>query len=310
MRPLPASSPACEAREAHSGETRLETGNLETGNLETGNLETGTREAGPLGTLPLSVFIITRNEVDRLGRVIEAARSLSDEIIVVDSGSTDGTQALATSLGARVIHNDWPGYGPQKRFAEEHCTRPWLLNLDADEWMPPSLCTEIRALFVAGEPAADAYEIKIAEVFPGEDAPHPFAYALPPVRLYRRDKGRYSPSIVHDRVDLVPDAKVARLRGLVHHFSVRSIGDQIDKLNTYADQQVQDLVARGKHIPTFRIFFEFPLQFLKAYIIRRHALRGVYGFITAMNFAFYRFLRVAKDYERRRIAQKHRRDAP
>ncbi len=255
-----------------------------------------------LELLPLSVFIIARDEIDRIGRVIEAARELSDEIIVVDSGSSDGTQALASALGARVIHNDWPGYGPQKRFAEAQCTRPWLLNLDADEWMPPELRAEIRALFAGGGPAADAYELRIAEVFPGEDAPHPLAYALPPVRLYARDKGRYASSIVHDRVELVPGARVARLRGIVHHCSVRSIGDQIIKLNAYADQQVQDLAGRGKSLATARIFVEFPFAFLKAYILRRHALRGVYGFITAMNFAFYRFLRVAKDYERRHLA--------
>jgi len=263
-----------------------------------------------LELLPLSVFIIARNEADRIGPVIEAAFDLTDDVLVVDSGSTDGTQALATSLGARVIHNDWPGYGPQKRFAEDNCERAWLLNLDADEWMPPELRTEIRALFSGTGPEADAYEIRIAEVFPGEDAPHPFAYALPPVRLYAKAKGRYSASPVHDRVDMTPGARVARLKGIVHHFSVRSIGDQIMKLNAYADQQVQDLEARGKHIPTWRIFVEFPAAFLKAYIIRRHALRGVYGFITAMNFAFYRFLRVAKDYERRRLAAKARKSTP
>lgn len=261
-------------------------------------------------SLPLSVFIIACNEADRIGPVIEAARTLTDDVLVIDSGSSDGTQALAQSLGARVIHNDWPGYGPQKRFAEDNCRHAWLLNLDADEWMPPELRSEIRALFASGAPPADAYEIRIAEVFPGEDAPHPLAYALPPVRLYARTKGRYSSSIVHDRVDMVPGAKILRLKGIVHHFSVRSIGDQIQKLNAYADQQVKDLEARGKHVPTWRIFFEFPLAFLKAYFIRRHALRGVYGFITAMNFAFYRFLRVAKDYERRRLALKQGQKKP
>lgn len=263
-----------------------------------------------MDSLPLSVFIIARNEADRIGPVIEAARAVSDEIVVIDSGSTDTTPALATALGARVIHNDWPGYGPQKRFAEDQCTRPWLLNLDADEVMPPELIAEIRALFAGGQPAADAYEIRIAEVFPGEDAPHPLAYALPPVRLYRRDKGRYSASPVHDRVDLEPGARVVRLKGIVHHFSVRSIGDQIDKLNAYADQQVADLAARGKRIPTWRLFFEFPAAFLKAYVMRRHALRGTYGFITAMNFAFYRFLRLAKHYERRRLDEKRARPKP
>ncbi len=256
-----------------------------------------------LAVPPLSIFLITKNEADRLPRTLAAVRALSDDIVVVDSGSTDGTPALAQSLGARVLHRDWEGYGPQKRFAEEQCLHPWLLNLDADEWVPPHLAAEIRALFAAGEPAADAYEIRIAEVFPGEAAPHRLAYALPPVRLYRRDKGRYSASPVHDRVDLASGARVARLKGIVHHFSVRSIGDQIDKLNAYADQQVADLAARGKSIPLWRLFVEFPAAFFKAYVLRRHFVRGAYGFITAMNFAFFRWLRVAKDYERRSLAK-------
>lgn len=256
--------------------------------------------------LPLSIFVITRNEADRLPRTLEAVRALSDDIVVVDSGSTDNTVAIAERLGARVLHRDWEGYGPQKRFAEEQCREAWLLNLDADEWVPPHLADEIRALFAGIGPRADAYEIRIAEVFPGETAPHPLAYALPPVRLYRRDRGRYSASPVHDRVDLAPGATVERLKGIVHHFSVRSIGDQIAKLNAYADQQVDDLAARGKSIPTWRLFVEFPAAFFKAYFLRRHFIRGSYGFITAMNFAFFRWLRVAKEYERRTLARRGR----
>lgn len=249
------------------------------------------------GAQDLSIFIITRNEADRLPRTLAAVRGLSDDVVVVDSGSTDDTCALAAAAGARVIHNDWPGYGPQKRFAEEQCRHRWLLNIDADEVIPAALAGEIRA--AVEFPAADAYEIRIAEIFPGERRPHSLAYALAPVRLYRRDIGRYSASPVHDRVDLAPGARVARLAGVIHHFSVRSIGDQISKLNAYTDQQVNDLLARGKHVPVWRLFVEFPASFLKAYFGRRHLLRGTYGFITAMNFAFYRWLRVAKDVERR-----------
>lgn len=253
--------------------------------------------------LPLSIFIITRNEADRVGRTIEAVRDLSDDIVVVDSGSTDDTSAIAASLGARVIHNDWPGYGPQKRFAEEQCRHDWLLNIDADEWVPPALADNIRALFAQGEPRADAYAIRIAEVFPGEEAPHRWAYTLAPVRLYRRDKGRYASSTVHDRVQLAPGARVETLRGTIHHFSVRSLGDQLAKLNSYTDALAHDLDKRGVTVPTLRLFVEFPASFLKAYIGRRHIVRGVYGFMTAMNFAFFRYLRVAKHVERRRVAR-------
>lgn len=248
---------------------------------------------------PLSIFIIAQNEADRIGRTIEAARGLSDDILVIDSGSSDGTQALAESLGARVIFNPWPGYGQQKRFAEDQCRHDWLLNLDADEVLPPDLTAEIAALFAQGEPSADAYKIRIAEIFPGEPAPHRFAYALAPVRLYRKSKGRYSPSPVHDRVDLQPGARVGKLKGTVHHFSVRSLGEQMEKLNAYSDAQADDLDQRGETLSVFRLVAEFPANFLKAYIGRRHALRGIYGFMTAMNYAFYRYLRVAKHWERR-----------
>ncbi|GBU19240.1 MULTISPECIES: glycosyltransferase family 2 protein [Methylobacterium] len=249
--------------------------------------------------LPLSVFVIARNEADRLGATLRAVQGLSDDIVVIDSGSSDGTQELARSLGARVIHNDWPGYGPQKRFGEEQCRHDWLLNLDADEVMPPDLVAEIRALFARGEPDKPAWSVGIAEVFPTERRPHPWAYTLTPVRLYRRDVGRYSPSPVHDRVALPEGTPTGRLRGVIHHFSVRSLGDQLDKLNRYSDQQADDLAARGVAIPSWRVFVELPGNFLKAYFGRRHFVRGVYGFLTAMNYAISRHLRVAKHYERR-----------
>jgi glycosyltransferase involved in cell wall biosynthesis len=253
--------------------------------------------------LPLSVFIICKNEADRIGRTLEAVRGLSDDIVVVDSGSTDGTQALAAQLGARVVEHAFEGYGPQKRHAETLCRHPWLLNIDADEVIPPDLAEEIRALFAGAGPAADAYRIRIAEIFPGEGAPHRFAYALTPVRLYRRDKGAYSQSPVWDRVDLVPGARVAKLRGTIHHFSVRSLGDQMTKLNAYTDALVADMAARGDGVSVLRLALEFPANFLKAYIGRRHVLRGAYGFMTAMNFAFYRYLRVAKHIEAKRLAR-------
>jgi glycosyltransferase involved in cell wall biosynthesis len=254
-------------------------------------------------SLPLSIFVIAHNEADRIGRTLAAVRHLTDDLVVVDSGSTDETVAVAEAHGARVIFNPWPGYGPQKRFAEDQCRHQWLFNIDADEVVPPDLAAEIAALFANGEPPADAYETRIAEIFPGEAAPHRFAYALAPVRLYRRDKGRYSDSTVHDRVVLAPGARVRRLKGTIHHFSVRSLGDQLAKLNSYTDAQADNLEERGERVSILRLYLEFPAAFLKAYIGRRHFVRGVYGFMTAMNFAFYRYLRIAKHIERRLLAE-------
>jgi glycosyltransferase involved in cell wall biosynthesis len=256
------------------------------------------------GATPLpdfSIFIIALNEADRIGRTIEAVRSLSDDIILVDSGSTDGTQEIAKLAGARVIHNDWPGYGPQKRFAEMQCRHNWLFNIDADEFVTADLVDEIRGLMQQDRESFDGVEVPIAEMFPGEKAPHRFAYTLKPVRIYNRQRGRYAESIVHDRVAFDQPPRIKRLKHIIHHVSVRSIGDQIDKLNAYSSMQVKDMAIRGKPVSTLRLFVEFPSAFFKAYVIRRHFLRGIYGFMTSMNFAFYRWLRIAKDVERRML---------
>jgi hypothetical protein len=215
---------------------------------------------------------------------------------------------VAEAAGARVISNAWPGYGPQKRFAEDQCRHLWLLNIDADEVVPPGLAGEIRDVLKDGAPGVDGFEISIAEVFPGEGEPHALAYALAPVRLYRKDRGRYAASTVHDRVEFPADSRFRRLKGMIHHFSVRSIGDQIEKLNRYTSEQAADLASRGARVPTWRLFVEFPASFIKAYVFRRHALRGVYGFMTSMNFAYYRWLRVAKDVERRRLEAQRKRE--
>lgn len=250
--------------------------------------------------LPVSCFIIAQNEVDRIAYTIRAVRSWVDEVIVIDSGSTDGTQALARSLGAEVIENSWRGYGLQKRFGEDRCRNAWLLNVDADEEVSPELAREICALFANGEPPDDGYKIAIVDLFPGEQKPGRFAYALSPVRLYRRDRGRYSDSPVHDRVALDPAAKIGRLKGPMYHRSIRSLRDQLSKLDRYSDMQADDFIARGRKLVSARLFTEFPVSFLKAWIGRRLILRGTYGFLVAMNYAIFRHMRVAKIYERTR----------
>ncbi len=254
--------------------------------------------------LPLSIFLIALNEADRIGDTIEAVRGLADEIVVVDSGSTDATREIAAAHGARVMHNAWQGYGPQKRFAEDQCRNDWLLNIDADEICPPALVAEIRALFAAGTPPCDAYRVPIAEQFPGEREPHRWSYTIDPVRLYRRSSGRYADSTVHDRVELAPGTRVGRLRNRIHHRSVRSLSHEITKLNAYSDMQVENMEARGVRLPFWRILTEFPMAFFKAYVLRRHFLRGRFGFLTAMNYAIYRHLRVAKHLERRRASDR------
>jgi glycosyltransferase involved in cell wall biosynthesis len=233
----------------------------------------------------LSCFIIAQDEVDRIGATLESLKGLCDEIVVIDSGSSDGTQALCETLGARVIFNAWQGYGAQKRFGETQCAHDWVLNLDADEVLTPLL-----------SPQKDAYEILFQDAFPQETKIAPFTYHRKFIRLYNQTKTRFSESPVHDSV-LASPAQTGRLKHICLHYSFRSLTHAIAKANGYTTMQAQDLVARGKRPPFLRLFFEFPLAFIKIYFLRRFFLRGREGFTYAMLYAFGRFSRLAKWHE-------------
>lgn len=248
--------------------------------------------------LPVSVFLITLNEADRLPLALGALQDIVDEIVVIDSNSGDGTREVAEALGARVIINTpWPGYGAQKRFGEDQCRNLWLLNLDADEELTATCVDSLRQLFAAGDPPCDGYRIQRREMAPGETRAHPFAYTKPRIRLYRKDRGRFDISPVFDDVRMAAGARVGDLGGLMLHRSVRRITEQVRKFDTYTDHQVDDLIARGRRLPRWRLFVEFPAAFLNAYFLRRYWVHGLAGFMLAMNHAWSRHLRIAKYVE-------------
>jgi len=228
-------------------------------------------------TVPISIFIITRDEADRIGATLAAVRGLSDDIVVVDGGSTDGTQALAERLGARVIHRDFEGFGPQKRFAEECCRHDWVLNLDADEVAQPQLVAAISALFENGEPPLDFYRIRIVTVYPGQSQPRFWADYVSPVRLYDRRAGRYSPSLTDDRV-MDGGAASATLEGVIWHHSFRSFDHIREKLSSYSDlQSIEKSQRRSPLMLGMRLAAEYPMQLAKYVFGRRHWTGGLAG---------------------------------
>ncbi|MFN4011755.1 MAG: glycosyltransferase family 2 protein [Pannonibacter sp.] len=255
--------------------------------------------------LPLSVFIIARDEADRIGDTIRSVKNWVDEVIVIDSGSVDATVAVAEAEGARVVFNAWPGYGPQKRFGEDQCRNDWLFNLDADEVVTPGLAEEIRALMGAGgHLAADGWRVMIRDVYAHEDDPAAWAYGYHQIRLYDRRRGRFSASTVHDTVRPEPGARLADLKGIVAHHSIRSLTFQVEKYNRYSTMQVTEMRARGRSLPRWRLLTEFPFAFLKAYVARKYMRYGWWGLILSLNYAHARFLRVAKAYEAELLAKR------
>lgn len=246
--------------------------------------------------LPLSVFIITKNEGDRVGRAIRSVQGLSDDIVVVDSGSTDDTMQVAEALGARVSFNPWKGYGPQKCHAETLCDHPWLLNLDADEAVTPELAAEIRALFGQSVPPLSCYAIDIRMVLPHEAVPRHFAASNRVKRLYDRRKAGFKDSPVHDSV-VVREGKTGNLRAPIHHRSFRGLFHEVEKINRYSTMQAEDLFAKGKQPSALRLIFEPFGAFLKAYVLRRYVVYGVEGFTQSLIYAFARTIRLAKARE-------------
>ncbi len=239
--------------------------------------------------IPVFCTIVAKNEADRIGSAIASVQGLVDEIVVIDCGSTDGTQALAERLGARVLHNDWVGYGPQKRFAEDRARHDWILNLDADEWLSDPLRDELRALLSRERLPATTFKMRVTIVYPHRDRPAPFADSTVCLRLYDRRATRFADSLTHDSVPDQPDT--VTLRGRIYHRSFRSLADVARKELAYFELQRRE-TTKPRATLLARLPFEYPLHFFRFYILSRHVFGGVYGFAAASVIAFMRFMRI------------------
>lgn len=250
--------------------------------------------------IPLSVFIITKNEADRISSVINAVKEIADEVLVIDSGSDDDTCQIADSLGAKVIFNEWQGYGQQKIFGENQCQNKWILNIDADEEVSKELAEEIKRIFLQ-----KSYEnfwgfrVKIVNKFPHEKMPKKWAYFYNQFRLYNKDFAGFKNSPIHDSVKLKEEnlQKLGQLQNIIYHQSFRSYSHWIEKLNFYSQMQAEDSFKKGKSVSIFKIFFIPTFAFLKAYFVRRYFIYGFDGLIYSYLFAFSRFAKAIKTRE-------------
>ena len=260
--------------------------------------EAAAKAAARSGRLPLSVVMIALDEEARIGRALAAVEQLADDIVVVDSGSSDRTRAIAESHGARVFERAFDGYGPQKRHAEDLARNDWLLNLDADEEVSPALADEVRALFRNGPPPPAAYALWVLTVYPGERRPRPLARDYLIVRLYHRAAGRYRNHPLHDRVVLVPGVVAGRLRAPVWHHPVVSFEQMVEKANRFSSFQARSGRPRRRWTLLVRLPIEMPYWFVRTYFLRGHVTGGWKGFVFSLNQAFMRMLKIAKTLER------------
>jgi glycosyltransferase involved in cell wall biosynthesis len=242
--------------------------------------------------MTVSCCIIAHNEGDRIERCIRAAQPIVDEIVVVDSGSTDDTVAKAKALGAKVFYNAWDGYGPQKRFAEDCASHDWILNLDADEVVTPELAREIAALMRSPAGLLPAYRFRQVTVYPGHNKPRLWADYHNYVRLYDRRHVRFRESRVHDTVD-TKDFPVGQLKGAALHYSWRSLNHVRAKLESYTDLQAKEL-KKPRWYVLARLPVEYPILFFRYYVLRRNCTGGLTGLRIAHEIARARWRRLLK----------------
>jgi glycosyltransferase involved in cell wall biosynthesis len=235
----------------------------------------------------LSAIIIVKNEATNIAACLDAL-AFCDERVVVDSGSTDDTIALATARGARVVAHEWKGYGPQKNIALSLAEGDWVLSIDADERVSPELAREIQAIIAS--PRHDGYEIRRVSRFLGRDmglrSPD---YVL---RLFRRGRARFSDDLVHERV--VCDGSVGRVETPLQHDAVTRLEQAIDRIDRYSTASAQMLIESGRRVSFMSGIGHGLWTFIRVYVLRLGFLDGKEGFLLAVANAegsYYRYMK-------------------
>jgi len=248
----------------------------------------------------LSVIVITLNEADRIETCLRSVASIASEIIVLDSGSSDGTVDIARRYTDQVFETDWPGYGPQKQRALQKATGEWVLSIDADEALSPELCEEIDRT-LRNNPDAVGYKLPWAVTIFGQTLNHGRS-ARAPLRLFRREGSRFTNSPVHEKI-LLPKGEVNTLKGRLLHFTHRDFGHYLEKNRNYAWLGAQKRFSSGKKgFGLTGASLRAIWTFFQIYIIRLGFLDGRIGFLVAVMYGQGSFNKYAGLWALRRQA--------
>ena len=239
--------------------------------------------------LPISVVIITLNAAGQIEDCLRSA-DFADEIILVDSGSQDGTTEIAARLGARVVTQDWLGFGKQKQFAVAQARNDWVLCLDADERVSPVLKNSVLA--AVAKPDFLAYKMPRSNRFMGRYLRHGEGYPDWSLRLFDRRHARWSDDAVHEKI--ITDVPVGRLSGDLLHDSAENLADYLDKQNRYTSLQAEQLQRSGKQVHLGHLLLSPVVRFVRFYFIRRGFLDGLPGLVHILIGCGNSFMKYAK----------------
>jgi glycosyltransferase involved in cell wall biosynthesis len=243
----------------------------------------------------LSAIVTSYNEADIIGDTL-ARLSFADEIILVDSFSTDGTPDIARRSGARVLQHEYQSPAAQKNWAIPQASHEWALIADADEWVTPELADEIKRTIAA--PSAVGYEIRRRNYFLGKEIRRSGWQRDWVLRLFRRDRARYEERRIHEV--MVCEGPVARLNGTILHHSYRSMDDFWKKLRRYAEWNAAEALRQGRTVSPLFMMLHPPARFLKAYLLQGGFLDGAHGLVVCLLTALYAAAKDIRIWEMRR----------
>jgi len=241
----------------------------------------------------LSVAVITRDEEQHIEGALESV-AWADEIVVVDSESTDGTVRIARGFTDRVSVHPWEGYIAQKNYAASLAAHDWVLSLDADERVTPALAADIRST-LAGEPACAAYRMPRVTWHLGRWIRTTDWYPDHQVRLYDRRRARWTGRYVHEHMTV--DGAVGSLAGELQHFAYRDIADHLETIDRYTTYAARQMHESGRRAGWPQLGLHPPLAFLRNYVARGGFRDGTAGLIVSAMNAYYVFLKFAKLWE-------------
>jgi glycosyltransferase involved in cell wall biosynthesis len=246
--------------------------------------------------LPVSVFIITKNEEEHIEKTLKSV-SLFDEVILVDSGSTDSTLDIAKRYGAKIYTHSWQGYAKQKQYAMSLCSNEWVLNLDGDEQVNPSLINAFKEIIEQDK--ADSVRFWRNDIF--IDKPLSTWSKKPNNhRLYKRSKSFFDDSrLAHESATV--NGKEIFINETFDHFGYGSIETLTTKNNNYSSLKANEKFAKEKRYSNVKLITIFPIVFIKEYFFQRKIFSGKRGFILAIMGAYYAFIKEAKLFENHQV---------
>src|SRR5205814_1628972 len=245
------------------------------------------------GVPKLTATVITRNEAANLPAAL-ASVAWADEIVVVDSESTDETAAIARAAGARVEVRAFPGYSDQKNVAASLAAHDWILSLDADERVTPELAGEIRRLLET-DPPRRGYRVPRVSYYLGRWIRGTDWYPDYQLRLYDRRAGRWNGRRVHESIAL--NGEPGLLRSDLQHFPYRDISHHLSTIDRYTTLAAEQGAEEGRPATLAGVVFHPPFAFLRNYVLKRGFTQGAAGLLVSVLNSYYVFLKMAKAWE-------------